>query len=175
MDYRYDISTFNTDGSVNVVVEVPKGTHNKYEIDPAKGDKLTIVRTLNKGFLGYRDYKYIFNYGFIPNTEAPDHDQLDAIIIADEAINPLTVLKCKVVGVIRTIDDGEQDDKILVVPVYSTQKSFDLNKILKFLRHYKYPRQSSTIVGDVLGAADATKTINECRLYMKKPETNESK
>lgn len=164
MDYRFDIPTYvdNTD-LVNVVVEIPKGSRNKYEV-AGNGDRLTIVRTMHKSL--FRDYKYIFNYGFIANTIAEDHDQLDAIVIDDEPINPLTVVQCKVIGVVRTVDNGEQDDKILCVPVYSKKKSVNLDKILKFLKMYKYPDQEGTVIGDVLGKDDAHKIIIDSRRYM---------
>ena len=157
MDLRFDLPTYVGDTNlINVVVEIPKGSRNKYEIDETTGDRVTVVRQMNKGFLGFRDYKYIFNYGFICNTAAPDGDQLDAIIISDESIDTLTVLKCKVVAVIRTIDNGEVDDKV-----------FNLNKILRFLKNYKYPNQDKTTVGKVLDAESAHEIIASCRYYMK--------
>ena len=175
MDYRYDIPTYAdaSNGELNVVVEIPKGSYNKYEVDEKTGDKLTIVRTLKKGFLGlFRDYRYIYNYGFIPSTLAEDKDQLDAIVIADEPIDPLTVIKCKAVAVVHTIDCGECDDKIIVVPVYSNKKSFNLKRIMRYLKNYKYPNNSNTKIGPVYGREEAYKVINNCRLYLK--DTNKT-
>lgn len=151
MDYRTQIPTYVglNDRRINVVCEIPNGTVNKYEIDEVTGEYVKIVRTLSK------KYPYIYNYGFIPQTLEEDGDQLDAIIIADEEIAPLTVLQCSVIGVIKTIDNGEQDDKILVIPTYSTKKSINLKKILKYLRNYKYPNQKGTEIGDVLDANEA--------------------
>ena len=167
MDYRYDISTYSANSSeenplVNVVVEIPKGTIHKYEIDPEKGDKLTIVRDLHKSLL--RNYSYPFSYGFIPSTLAPDNDQLDAIILAKEPIDPLSVVECRIAGVVRTVDHGEQDDKILLVPNYLPPQKLNLSKIIKFLKSYKYPDNDSTTVGEILDEKAALQLIEENRV-----------
>lgn len=156
MDYRNDIGIYtNNDKSVNVVIEIPMGSRNKYEIDEVTGSFLKIVRTLHK------KYSYIFNYGFIPRTYEEDHDQLDAIVIDSNPIDPLTVVECKVIGVVKTIDEGKQDDKILCIPKYSDVSLIDLRKIIKFLKNYKYPDQATTIIGDILSANEAHKIISE--------------
>lgn len=172
MDYRYGLSAYvDKTNLVNVVVEIPKGTGNKYEVDPYNGEVISIVRTLFNGF--FRKIIYPFNYGFIPSTLSEDGEQLDAIVIADEAISPLTVLKCKVVGIIRTIDNGEQDDKVIVVPSYYDKKSISyrkIKKIIKFLKYYKYPDQKGTKVGDFLDKDEAYRIIDDaiCSLELNK-------
>lgn len=163
MDYRYDIPTFSKDDFVNVVVEIPKGTLNKYEIDPENGSSLQIVRKLHKG--PFHNNKYIFNYGFIPCTLAEDDDQLDAIIIDDDVIDPLTVVTGRAVAVIKTIDHGEQDDKVIVVPTYVHKKSISLKKIVSFLRKYKYPDNKSTTIEDIVtDQEEIFEIINKCRI-----------
>lgn len=163
----------DTKGTINVVVEVSKGTYDKYEIDEHTGDKLTCVRTLHKGFP--KDCKYAYNYGFIPSTYAEDHDQLDAIILCSEKIEPLTVVKCKVVGVVPTIDTGEIDDKIICVPENSelikNTKLFKkyLNEAIKYLKYYKYPDQKATLVKEFLGPIEAYSIIDKHLIGQKQP------
>jgi len=164
MDYRYNIITYHNfeDKIVNAVVEIPKFSNNKYEIDEKSGEFLTVVRKLsNKPF---RRYFYPFNYGFIPSTLADDKDQLDCIILGGR-VRSLSVLKCKVVGVIKTVDNGEQDDKIILIPIYNNNvKKVKLNRVIRFLKKYKYPDNKSTIIEGVFEADEANKIIQDCMI-----------
>lgn len=161
MDYR-SLSTYHNDDIINVVIEIPKGAYSKYEIDPETGSHLNIVRELSHK--GTHKYKYPYNYGFIPSTLADDNDQLDVIVISDEPVDPLTVMQCRVIGVVKTIDKGDRDDKILAVPTYSDLKVVKLNEILKFLHSYKYPDNESTTIGEVLDSVAAIELVNESHL-----------
>lgn len=137
---------------INVVVEIPKGDRLKYEYSE-NGEYLTVVRELHPR------YRYPFNYGFIPQTLAGDKDPLDAIVIHKESFAPGTILRCKVIGVITTIDQGEEDDKILCVPVFSKPTRINIKKVFNYLNHYKYPYQKGTYVKAVLGPLEAYKRI----------------
>lgn len=169
----------DTNGTVNVVVEICKGTYDKYEVEEHTGDKLICVRTLHKGLP--RDCKYAYNYGFIPSTYAEDHDQLDAIILCEEKIEPLTVVKCKVMGVVPTIDTGEIDDKIICVPENSkllkNPKLFRkyLTEAIKYLKYYKYPDQKATLVKEFLGPIEAYSIIDRHRIEQKQSQSVISK
>lgn len=144
MNYIKDIAIGDVEkGIVNAVIEIPIGTNVKYEVS-SDGSKLVAVREL------FSKFKYPFNYGFIPQTFAGDKDPMDIIVINDEPIVPMTVVSCKIVGVIRTVDNGEQDDKILAVPVYAEMAMSELRRkvkeVFKFLNIYKYPHNKDTKV-----------------------------
>ena len=85
--------------TLRAVIEIPLGSIIKYELSP-KGDTFTAVREMNK------KYRYIYNYGSIPGTLGGDNDPLDVIVIYPEPISAGTVLNCKVVGVVKTVDKG---------------------------------------------------------------------
>ena len=144
MNLLEDISPISEDGEfLRVLVECQKGSIHKYEYDPR--GVLTVVRDLNKR------YKYPYNYGCVPRTLAGDNDPLDVIVLSTEKFLPTTVLNCKVVGVIKMIDNGEEDDKILCIPSFSDLKKIHLKKLLKYLNNYKYPYQKGT---ETLGVYD---------------------
>lgn len=171
MNYR-TIPTYTKDNHINVVVEISKGTYDKYEIDQHTGDKLVCVRTLHKGVI--HDCRYPFNYGFIPSTLADDKDELDAVILTDKVLAPLTVVECEVVAVIPTIDTGEQDDKVILVPIDDpllSDKALLESRIkhaAKYLSRYKYPYQKATIVYPTQNREQALTCINKCKLEQPK-------
>lgn len=139
--------------TLRVLVECEKGSVHKYEYTPE--GYMTIVRDLSK------KYKYPFAYGCVPQTLAEDNDPLDAIVISDEMISAGTIINCNVLGIIRTVDNGEQDDKLICVPYYVKSGTVDIKKILHYLKNYKWPHQDGTVVGEVLGPDDAKKLISE--------------
>lgn len=141
---------------IRVLVECEKGSVHKYEYDPR--GVLTVVRDLNK------KYKYPYNYGCIPSTLAGDNDPLDAIIISNESFIPTTVLNCQVIGMIKMIDNGEEDNKILCIPSFNHIKKIKLKKILKYLNNYKYPLQDGTELVGVYNQIAAWEEINRCIL-----------
>lgn len=157
LNYWHNIEPNTNDKEVvNAVVEIPIGTNLKYEVT-IKGDLLTIVRELRK------KYKYPFNYGFIPRTYAGDKDPLDAIILGDKPITQLSIVECYIVGGVKTIDNGEQDDKIILIPTYlkiSKRKvSKLLGKTMKFLKNYKRPYHKNTTIGKVVDHDEARNLI----------------
>lgn len=93
---------------VNGIIEIPKGTRAKYELDKDSG-MLKLDRVL------FSSVYYPANYGFIPKTYCDDHDPLDILIISQIDIVPLCIVSAKVIGVMRMIDGGEADDKIIAV------------------------------------------------------------
>lgn len=167
MNYR-TIPTYTKDNHINAVVEISKGTYDKYEIDQHTGDKLVCVRTLHKGLIN--DCKYPFNYGFIPSTLADDKDELDAVILTDKVLAPLTIVECEVIAVIPTVDTGEQDDKVILVPVNDPLLSNSallesrIKNAVKYLSRYKYPYQKSTVVYLPEGREQAITCIDRCKL-----------
>jgi inorganic pyrophosphatase len=98
----------NIPNVVNGIIEIPKGTRAKYELDKDSG-LLILDRVL------YSSVYYPANYGFIPQTYCDDKDPLDILIISQIEIVPLCIVPAKVIGVMRMLDGGEADDKIIAV------------------------------------------------------------
>ena len=94
---------------VHLLVEIPKGSRNKYEWD----EELQAIK-LDR-FL-FSSVVYPTDYGFIPDTDGEDGDPLDAMCIVSEPTFPGCVIPVKVIGLFKMLDDGEVDDKILCVP-----------------------------------------------------------
>ena len=93
---------------LNCIIEIPKGSKNKYEIDKNTG-LLKLDRVLHSSI------HYPANYGFIPNSLCGDGDELDVLVLSQEPINPLTLVSARPVGVFSFKDGGLQDDKIICV------------------------------------------------------------
>ena len=94
---------------VNVIVEIPKGSRNKYELDPASG-RIKLDRVL------YSSIHYPADYGFIDNTLAGDGDALDALVLIEEPTFPCCLIACHPIGVFLMHDEQGEDEKILCVP-----------------------------------------------------------
>ncbi|MDB5390428.1 MAG: Inorganic diphosphatase [Planctomycetaceae bacterium] len=92
------------------VIEIPRGSSIKYELDKPTG-LLKLDRML------YSAVYYPANYGFIPQTLAEDDDPLDVLVLCQEAVNPLTLVRARAIGVMTMIDMGKKDHKILAVAV----------------------------------------------------------
>ena len=92
------------------VIEIPKGGKNKYEMDKETG-MLKLDRVL------FTSTHYPANYGFIPRTYAKDGDPIDVLVLCSETIQPMTLVECKPIGVLKMIDDNKNDEKIIAVPV----------------------------------------------------------
>lgn len=104
---------FLPSGSVdefNVVIEIPYGSQNKYELDPETG-AVFLDRVL------YGAAFYPGNYGFIPSTKAEDGDALDVIVYMTNSVPPGVVVKSRAIGILKMEDSGELDSKIIAVPV----------------------------------------------------------
>lgn len=91
------------------VVEISKGSKNKYELDKQTGS-LILDRVL------YTSTHYPANYGFIPLTYSEDNDPLDVLVLCSEPIVPLALVRCYPIGVIMMQDSGEMDYKIVAIP-----------------------------------------------------------
>ena len=98
------------DNFIEVLIEIPRGSRNKYEWDDTRG-VLRLDRTL------YSSVHYPTDYGYIPNTHADDGDHLDVLVIVEEPTVPGCYLDARPIGVLRMRDDKGGDDKIIAVPV----------------------------------------------------------
>jgi inorganic pyrophosphatase len=105
----YDIDP-GTQDEINVIIEIQKGSHNKYELDKDTG--LIKLDRANYGAAAYP-----IEYGFVPRTLAEDGDALDALVFATFPLHPGVLVVGRPVGYMEMTDDGEPDSKILVVPV----------------------------------------------------------
>lgn len=146
------------------IVEIPKGSSNKYELDKATG-MLRLDRILSSAVF------YPANYGFIPQTLAEDDDPLDVLVYCTEEIPPMTLCEARAVGMMTMIDQGVSDHKIIAVlsqdPIYGErQKVSDFPKhIFKMLRRffedYKILEHKEVMVDEILPVEDAHRIINE--------------
>jgi inorganic pyrophosphatase len=126
--------------TINVVIEIRRGERNKYEMDKATG-LLTLDR-VNGTTLGYPA-----DYGYVPATLCEDGDPLDALLIIDESVPHGVVVPARPIGVLRMVDGGENDEKLIVVPADDVSKDYikdvsDLGENFKqviehFYTHYK--------------------------------------
>jgi inorganic pyrophosphatase len=147
---------------INIVVEISKGSKVKYELDKDTG-LLEVDRVL------YSSVVYPENYGFIPQTLADDDDPLDAIVLMQEPIQPMSLLEVRPIGLLPMVDEGENDENILCVHVEDPQyEAFThvnelpehrLNEIKQFFKEYKNLEQKEVEVGDISGPEDAFEYI----------------
>ncbi|MBQ3022522.1 MAG: inorganic diphosphatase [Clostridia bacterium] len=147
------------------VVEISKGGRNKYELDKETG-MIILDRVL------YTATHYPANYGFIPRTYAEDNDPLDVLVLCQEKIDTLVLVRCYPIGVIKMIDDGAVDEKIIAVPLNDpTNSSYhDISQlpehisreISHFFEVYKTLENKETAVLEVLGRKDAEEIIEKC-------------
>lgn len=105
----HDISAGeNAPKIVNAIIEIPKNTRAKYELHKESG-LLMLDRVL------YSSVYYPANYGFIPQSYCDDNDPLDILVLSSVVLQPLCLVRAKVIGVMQMIDQGEMDDKIIAV------------------------------------------------------------
>lgn len=136
MNLAHDVSLGdNVPEKINVIIEISKGSHNKYEINKDNG-------LLELDRANYSDASYPIEYGFAPQTLWEDGDPLDVLVLATYPLPPLTLVAVRPVAVMEMIDEGESDYKILAVPVKDkrwddVQDLKDLNKhTLKEIQHF---------------------------------------
>ena len=104
----HDIDISREGDIVLSIIEIPRGSKIKYELDKKTG-MLIVDRIL------YSSVQYPANYGFIPQTYCEDKDPLDVLIIGQEAVQANSIIRAKIVGVIKMTDEGEADDKLIAV------------------------------------------------------------
>ncbi len=153
------------------VIEISKGSKKKYEMDKETG-MIVLDRIL------YTSTHYPANYGFLPKTYSEDGDPLDALILCQEELDPLTLVRCYPIGAIKMVDDDEIDEKIIAVPFkdpsltdykdISELPSHIFNEISHFFEVYKHLEHKVTSVKEVLGRDEAIKIIADCLQAYKK-------
>ncbi|MCK9256214.1 MAG: inorganic diphosphatase [Bacteroidales bacterium] len=157
---------------VNGIIEIPKGTRAKYELDKNSG-LLKLDRVL------YSSVYYPANYGFIPRTYCDDKDPLDILILAQIEIVPLCIVPAKVIGVMRMLDNGEADDKIIAVSAGdpSINHINDISELAEhfttelrnFFEEYKKLENKTVVVEEFFDKHTAMEIINDSlNLYQSK-------
>lgn len=152
-------------GLINVLIEIPAGSKNKYEFDKDL-NALALDRVLSSSVM------YPFDYGFVPNTLADDGDPLDGMVIMDQPTFPGCVIAARPIGMLEMLDGGDRDEKILCVPDkdprYTNIKSLKdlpahrLDEVAEFFRTYKNLEKKVT---EILGWQDVDKVlplVEEC-------------
>ena len=148
------------------VIEIQKGGKNKYELDKETG-MLKLDRVL------YTSTHYPANYGFIPQTYCEDNDPLDILVLGQEPIVPLSIMRARPIGVMKMIDCGEADDKIIAIheddPEYNVFTDIAqlpphiLKMLQRFFEDYKVLEKKQVTIEKFLGPDEAKKLIEEAR------------
>src|SRR5437879_3951680 len=144
------------------VVEIPMGSSVKYELDKGTG-LLRVDRIL------YSAVYYPANYGFIPQTLAEDDDPLDVLVLCQEAVAPLTLVKGRAIGLMTMIDGGKKDHKVLAValddPEYASFREAGdlphhrLKMLQRFFQDYKMLEGKAVEVDEFQAAQEALPII----------------
>ena len=121
MNLLHDISRGSAD-EINVIIEIPKGSKNKYEID-----KKTGIIALDR--VAHTAQDFPFDYGFVPQTLWDDSDALDVVVLTTYPLHPGILVRVRPVAIMGMIDGGDADDKIIAVP--KDDPRFDEIKDLK--------------------------------------------
>ncbi len=152
-------------GVINVLIEIPGGSKNKYEFDKDM-NAFALDRVL------FASVKYPYDYGFVPNTLADDGDPLDGMVMMDEPTFPGCVIAARPIGMLEMIDGGDRDEKILCVPAedprYNEVKSLKdlaphrLEEIAEFFRTYKNLEKKVTEIKGWQDVDAVTPLVEEC-------------
>lgn len=157
MNLLHDIAPGTVD-EMNVIIEIPRGSQNKYEIDKETG-LIALDRVLHTA------QTYPFDYGFVPQTLWDDGDALDVVVLTTVPLAPGILVRVRPVGILPMVDGGEKDEKILAVPAgdprFTDIKDIaDVNKhtlkeISHFFTTYKQIQKKEVTVGEWADKATA--------------------
>jgi len=170
MNLWHDIDP-GTAEKINTIIEINKGSKNKYEIDKATG-----LIALDR--VSYTTQDFPFDYGFVPQTLWDDDDALDVVVLTTHPLLPGILVRVRPVALMNMIDSGDADDKIIGVPVddprFEQVKDLgDLNKhTLKEIEHfystYKKLQNKEVLVKGFKGAVQARKAFERGLMLYKK-------
>ena len=170
----------NAPAQVNALIEIPKGSSCKYEIDKTSG-LLKLDRVI------YSSFHYPINYGFIPKTLGDDGDPLDILVLCNESIASLCLVNATVIGNMQMIDNDEKDDKIIAVAandpsvnhiknIAELPKHF-LDVLKNFFEQYKVLENKKVEIDNFQDKATAYKVIEDSITMYKAhfPDTGHAK
>jgi inorganic pyrophosphatase len=152
----------------DVLIEVPRGSRNKYEVDHVTG-RMRLDRTL------FTATQYPADYGYIEDTLGADDDPLDALVlIPGDPLFPGVIVRCRAIGMFRMTDEKGGDDKVLAVPANDPRlehlrdihhlPEFDRLEIQHFFEVYKDLEPGKSVEGaEWVGRADAEREIEHSR------------
>lgn len=174
MNAWHDIPVTNVE-LVPALIEIPSGSKTKFEIDKPTG-LLKVDRVL------YGSVHYPSNYGFIPQTYCDDKDPLDILVLGQATVYPLSIMRAIPIGVMRMLDQGEGDDKVIAVhaddPSYNHYRDISelaphiMIEIKNFFETYKILESKKVEISGIEGRAGALRVIQEALdLY----QTNKTK
>ncbi len=153
----------HSDDWFNVVIEIPKGSKVKYELDKPSG-MLKVDRIL------YSSVIYPANYGFLPRSYCEDGDPLDVLVLGYEPVLPLSILQARAIGVMRMTDEGKADDKVIAVHIHDPAfagyrdikelPSHLFREMRRFFEDYKANEDKHVVVDEFLGAKDARNVVS---------------
>lgn len=145
-----------------VLVEIPKGSKVKYELDKETG-VLRVDRVL------YSSVVYPANYGFIPQSLGDDKDPLDVLVLMQEPVQPLSIVRARPIGMMSMIDQGQRDEKIICVhlddPEYRVYRHIDelsphrLEELKRFFQDYKVLERKEVRVHEFVGPREAVEAV----------------
>lgn len=167
----HEVSTGNKPPElVNAIIEIPKGSRAKYEIDKDSG-LIKLDRVI------YASMYFPLNYGFIPQTLGEDRDPLDIVVLTQVTVVPLCLIPARVIGVMRMIDRGQADDKIIAVALQDASVShierveelpeYFRAELKHFFENYKTLENKKVIVDEFQSKEKATQIIDEAITYYK--------
>ncbi len=146
------------------VIEISKGSKNKYELDKKTG-LLIADRVL------YSSVHYPANYGFVPQSYCDDGDPLDVLVLCQEPLTPLCIVRCHAIGVMTMRDEKGQDDKIIAVhaddPAYNGYEDISnlpkhvIKELQRFFEDYKILEHKEVVIDSLRGHFDAVNIIKE--------------
>lgn len=165
MNLLHDIPAGSAD-EMNVIIEIPKFSKNKYEIDKETG-----IIALDRVMHSAQDYP--FDYGFVPQTLFDDGDALDVVLLTTYPLAPGILVKARPVAIMEMIDGGERDDKVVAVPIddprfENVRDINDLNphfqkEMTHFFETYKKVQNKEVSVGTWHGAGEAKAAFEKSR------------
>ena len=161
-----------TRDEMNVIIEIPKGSKNKYEINKENG-------LIELDRVNHTAQDYPFDYGFVPQTHWDDGDALDVVLLTTYPLFPGVLVAARPVGIMHMVDGGEADEKVIAVPAgdprfADIQDLADINKhtlreIEHFFKTYKLLQKKEVVVGEFEGKAAAQAAFDRaCQMYQEK-------
>jgi len=171
MNLLHDISAGNkAPDIINVIIEIPKGSKNKYEIDKETG-----IIKLDRVMHTSQDFP--FDYGFVPQTLWHDGDALDVVVLTTHSLPVGILLEVRPVAVVRMIDTGERDEKIIAVPKADPRfndvhdlkdiNAHFLKEVEHFFTTYKKIQNKEVFINGIEGVAAAKECVIEAQALYK--------